>query len=292
MSPPSNNVEYILEEDAVRGLILEIFEKEFQFSGVHNDLQISAAADRLVTEIFKIRGGKGLKERIDLNIDSILKGKMYVYTQACAIACLWETHLRFFADRVGVNPFKPNSEKNSKNKRGKFTEQRDLSVVIEDIKKKFPRIEQRFKAISELRSALIHANMHQLRGKIDASLPPKNREKHKGNVVAIELSTGIQRNLSDNLEIPENESMYGWFLENLNSDLLFTTIEILESSLKDISHLTQIKALSFGEAEGSFSRLFQGAGKVEEEHPKIDSSAKKGQTWVPSIADLRDLQRS
>lgn len=271
-------VEFMLEEDAARAIILDSLIKQLHIETTEQRLNAHSAAERIATEIFSLRSGKHLQDRILLLLPAHLANQYYLYSQACAIACVWELNIRQLADLVGVEIYNKGDDKKKKNKVNKLIDFRKLEYIIDDLKQTYPKINIRYTELMNLRGALLHGNLHEARGLVNMDRPKKKQKEFSGNVLMLELDTGESKFI-DNEELPEKIGVFGWGLEILSSDLMFEIISIFESSTLDVGQLAKLKSLSFKEADGSFDRIFRDGTDLEAELDKLKAvSARMGPT--------------
>lgn len=299
LTSPMNKTHYIItHETALRSKILDIILDEFQPSDSVQETLMNNAVDRIYASLTELFDGQSLKEKIELSVIPIVSHQSYYFAQVCALASIWELHLRIFARRIGVETYKRPDSKPKKSKNINAIVFEDLSIVIDRIKAKTKFLKQNLKINADVRGALVHGNFQALRQIINATIPKKEREKHRGNVMMISLDSNDDiRNMADEHHEPEKEDHFGWMLEGMNSELLRTVLDLFEEGTKDLRYLIGLKAYCHSESEGLFEKIvFDGDRATEEEVRSLSHRLKEnfgidGQEIVENAYKALKIQR-
>lgn len=232
-------------------------------NGIKNDtVESEILIKRLVDNIYEDFDKNGFSPLHTLEevCTTIFKDQAWNLAIAAGVATMWELKVRVFAERIGVSNLVESKNKSKKAKNMHQIGYKDLDAVIKDINEKLnKKLLLRLSSLNELRGALVHTNLHQLRILYNNSY--KNfKEELKGNVISFSLKTDHKdlQNLSDSVdsETAESQDIFAWFLEGTNSRLLNLIITEFEKSIYAIDDIIGFKAHSHHECDGFFQTVF------------------------------------
>jgi hypothetical protein len=183
----------------------------------------------------------------------IFSGRMLTYTIGAGITCFWEVQVKLLASQLGIEIYEGTARAKAKS-----PTLVDLEPIIEEIKRKLPKLEFNFGRLVNLRNAMVHGNFHQIRSAAGESKRAAVRNSFKGNVLQVNLGAVAQsKNLSEIQELEQirKAGLYSWFLDVGNSELFETIILEFQDGIDLISAVVSLKSLSFNETKEAFNKL-------------------------------------
>lgn len=271
------------QEDWVRGIVADELNKFYVAHNAQAGFQIRNLTDRISSSLLD---KAPTAEKFNQTVNSAFSQQMWYFSCVAGYASLWEMKVKWIAEQLGVEVKKPFDERSRKHKNTKMLPLRDLSLIVQDLDKKISKnINFNFKQINELRSAVVHGNLDQLR--ILANNCQHNfKDEHKGNVFIFDIEKpqeGI--NLSSRLpqEEREGQRLFSWFIDTTNSQLLREIWDIFDESIIKINALSNFCAYSYGDTKPIFQQIvFEGKkitpdivtqyNDIFKHHPQFKSS--------------------
>lgn len=284
----SFKLSYVVQpKEELKGIIIKELMSSFDTSEIQREQYLHQITDRIADKIF---GDETKNNNIQEVEQDMFAQQRWTFTVVAGFASLWEFQIKILAARYGVEVKKPVEDRSKKQRNTKVMVYKDLGVIIDELSKRTNKcLSLKLNEISLLRSALVHANLDQLRVYAN-NCNHKYKDHHKGNVFVFGFNDPEKkiRNLSDNLtrEEKESEDIYSWFMEGMNSRLLEDIWNIFNDNIKQISILTSFKAHSFDGREKIFEKIAFGDNKLS-----VDDIDEYGQYFEATLS-MKKIQAS
>ena len=183
----------------------------------------------------------------------IFLDRQITFAIGAGVASYWEVQVKLLAQQIGIDIYEETVRAKAKS-----PSTRDIEPIIEDIKKRLPRIDFRFGRLVKLRNAIVHGNFHQIRTTASESRKGDVRNSFKGKVMMANIANvadSIYLSEEKDFETIKNVGLFGWFLETGNSALFENVIQEFQNGCFLINAVVHLKSLSFQETTGFYEKV-------------------------------------
>lgn len=270
----------LTESDLVKAQILSLLQKNW--GGDHYTSLLATELSETIVNLIESNDKTLVMDRVTKHFGPLVELAVHKTGLLCGVAGLWELNLKFLAHKLDVDVFE---------ERRNEVRTSNLSVVCEEINRRYPKIKVNFKFLADIRHCLFHGNFKQLRTMIETKLSAGEKESLKSKIVALHL--GRQGNdrftMSDDPMSNTHAIEMGpffWFLSGGNSKLIDFAVREFEHGLAQIEKLIILHSVSFDDCAGVFDQLAitgQRLTTVQEDH-----LFRQFQTFAPHVAETKD----
>jgi len=173
------------------------------------------------------------------------------FARATGLAALWELKIRFLCDKLDIPTVTPAADKSKKRKNQKLIELKELDELIKSLRALLGEKENlKFSRLKMIRNELAHGNLQAVQ-KVVRGPAKSDAEKYKGHLFVLDLkeTKTEPRRIEDELVDPENEPLFGWYMNGTNSELLEQICFEFNDGIGRIHALTQFHAFCFNDRE-------------------------------------------
>lgn len=260
-----NDLHSISNEDRLKGIILTELESTLKITNIEQSFQIHTAIDSIVS---KFNQKSSLTENFKTTVDGVFHHQMWFFSAVSGYAALWELQVKFLAEHLGIETKEHPSKRSKHHKKNRIMTNRDLRFIISDIEKKISRnFDLRLTNLNGLRSSLVHGNFDQLRI-LANSCKHNYKKEHQGNVFVFSFDKPeAGANLSKNLpqQTKEQQSLFSWFIEITNTQLLREVWHLFDKSVMQINCLINFGSYSFDDRKEIFEKVVLNGEKITPE---------------------------
>lgn len=278
-----------------KALVLSAVRKHWVAASAEDEIFQNKVVDEIIASYV---GRDSFSDIIESNLSGIFQSGLYYYSMVVSVSIVWEFKVKLLAARFNIKLGRKKIERIGDKPVLKY---RNLEDIIGDIEKFSKRLKLDFTNLRKIRNALLHANFHQLRTEVN-NMYPELIDKHRGNVITANTTTGAVRNLSDDMseeEIVESDIL-SWFIDTTNSQLLKTVLSSYEHSLSGINQIIGFKSFSFDNRARLFKKLICDGQRLSEtevaEYAEWSSKSMLGvrtdQNYFDSIYKYIDLNQA
>lgn len=206
-----------------------------------------------IIHALKAEGEGSRFKRLGINEFDHLSLIIQKYCAVAAVAAYWELQIKFFAGKTGVEVYRDTNP-------GEHIETKYIKTIIEQILKKYPKINCNFSLPRDVRNCLLHGNLQQLRTIISPTLTEDELKSLDPKMAVLNLKSVDGKEIkyaNDPFTKDEAKEMgpFFWFLSQGNTRLLEFSARILEKSLIEIKRISAIHAFSHHETDGFFEQI-------------------------------------
>jgi hypothetical protein len=258
------SVALVTNEKALHAVILNEIDKVIGANSISAEFKLNDLVDRIVQLVSNVTNpSPTLWDRMNIETKGLTRAGFFRFAQVCGIMGLWELNLRMFAARLDVDVRRPENERGKRS--GHLVDYADLSDVISALNPKIKALNLELVGLNRLRNKFVHGNFQAAREMVTARLTKMERERYKGQVIAISLDDGRLTNLSEKLlkKDLEAQDQFAWFLEVFETELFDAIFESFQDSLLVIHDMILLRSLCFDRAQGAFDRLVADGVQLE-----------------------------
>ncbi len=187
------------------------------------------------------------------------------FSRATGLAALWELKIRFLCDKLNITTVTPALDKSKKRKNQKIIELKELDELIKSLRALLGEKENlKFVRLKMIRNELTHGNLQAVQ-KVVRGPAKSDAEKYKGHLFVIDLkdTKPEPRRIEDEVVEPENEPLFGWYMNGTNSELLEQICYEFNDGIGRIHALTQFHAFCFDERKQIWDVLINEKRKLK-----------------------------
>lgn len=250
------SVAIVTTEKVLHASILAEISKVIGPNGLNGEFKLNDLVERIVKlTLNSSNPSPTLRDRINVETNELARAGFFRFAQVCGVIGLWELNLRILAARLDVDIMRPENERGKRN--AHLVDYADLSKIILALNSRIKALDLKLSRMNRLRNMFVHGNFHAARELVIARLTTTEKERYKGQVIALNLNNSRLTNLSEKLPKDElyAQDQFSWFLEVLGTELFDVIFEYFEDSLHQIHELILLRSLCFDRAQGAFERL-------------------------------------
>jgi hypothetical protein len=246
------SLKHITDSDVLQSLIFNSLMNGIEMKSPAKAEHLQDLARGIVFNLKKLKA-LSLSDFLKTVEQPIFQDRQITFAIGAGIASYWEVQVKLLAQQVGIDIYEENVRPKAKSPSIK-----DIEPIVEEIKKKFPKIDFCFGRLLNLRNAIVHGNFHQIRSMASESRSNEVKTSFKGNVMMANIANvteSIFLSEEKELETIKRVGLFGWFLDTGNSNLFEAIIQEFQAACFLVNAIVHLKSLSFQETANFYEKL-------------------------------------